>query len=71
MLKASLSEIFGIEFLLASCKIIDKHNWLNEYLVAIRKLGRVNQVDIIDERKTLGSFFHDKYKLAVWEKLDV
>jgi len=71
ILKANFSEIFGIELLLTSLEIIEKHNWLNEYVTAIRALERESQVKVIDERKTLGSFFHDGFTYTVRENLNV
>ena len=52
ILKANFSEIFGIELLLTSLEIIEKHNWLNEYVTAIRALERESQVKVIDESST-------------------
>lgn len=57
ILKANFSEIFGSELLLTSLEIIEKINWLNEYIAAIRTLERESRVKVIDEKKLLDLFF--------------
>ena len=52
-------------------KYIRKRNWLQGYFSKLRELEKAGEINILDERKTFGSFFHDGYSVVVWEKSDV
>ena len=49
-------------------RYIEKRNWLRGYSPALRELESRGVISIIDERKTIGSFFHDGYTITIWER---
>ena len=52
-------------------KYIEKRNWLRGYFAKLREIEKAGKINILDERKTFGSFFHDGYSVVVWENSDV
>jgi hypothetical protein len=52
-------------------KYLEKRNWLRGYFGKLHELETSGRIRVLQERKTFGSFFHDRYTVTVWEKLDV
>lgn len=52
-------------------KYIEKRNWLRGYFNELLELQRMSQIQILEHRKTFGSFFHDGYTVTVWRKSNV
>ena len=52
-------------------KYIEKRNWLIGYFSELKKLEGEGKIDIIHQRKTFGSFFHDGYTITIWENKHV
>jgi len=52
-------------------KYIEKRNWLTGYFSELRKLEGEGKIEILHQKKTFGSFFHDGYTITIWENKHV
>lgn len=60
------SSLFGF----LPTKYIEKRNWLRGYFRDLRERSgaKIRSVEILEQTKTFGSFFHDGYAVTVWRR---
>ena len=54
-------------FDLLAAKYIDKRGYLKGFLKQLKRYEKEKKVNIIEVRKTFGSFYHDGYSVIVWK----
>jgi len=66
-------EIYEEEELLdaLSKRYLEKRNWLKGYFASLRNAESEGALEIIYQRRTFGSLFHDGYTITVWKKKNV
>ena len=57
------SSLFGF----LPMKYIEKRNWLRGYFRELNERSKLGTVQILEQTKTFGSFFHDGYAVTVWK----
>ncbi|MFH1137569.1 MAG: transketolase C-terminal domain-containing protein [Pseudomonadota bacterium] len=50
-----------------AAKYLEKRGYLRGYLTRLRELEKEGRIQMIDVRRTFGSFFHDGYSFIVWK----
>ena len=56
-----------VDFL--SMKYLEKRDWSRGYFSELRRLEAEGRVEIIEQERTFGSFFHEGYTVTVWRPI--